>query len=743
MTDSDLGALPHDHPTAEAPSSSPPGRPPGLPLAWRAPLLAYAVTLGVGVVLGVLTIVALAGGDGPAEAQEVSDAAEGVLALLAIPFQLTAMALGGRIGFDNEAFSVSLMAPPLLLTATYAVVLARSAAAAESRSPSRTRQDRALTSGAAALGTALVVAVVTRAMALRADGESFHALSVSLVVGTLFLTFVADLVGRELRSVGLPALARTWAAAALAWFSHVGLWLVVSLPLLFVLAWTQEGFRTALSLPLWWPTGGLWTYVMGHLSGIGTSGFYSYAWSGGGVLAPLALLLGAVVATTFASLVWHLRSRRTSAELAVPGSWVQLPAAFAVGGVLVTMVSMVSVGGGAFGVSGSLTVMPAAWTCVLLGLWGLAAEALSRTVAPRLVEVLPSSFVARLRGSVAPAEPDEVATPDPMTPEQARKVRRIALVVGAGLAVLAAVPLTVSAISSAFYSPEKAAQTYVDAVAAGDMGAVAEALPDSGDFSPLLLTEEIYEAATERPTGYEVGEVTILGDSAMVEVEATGGVGGDSYLSLEKGGKKFGLFQEWEVAEGLTSTLNVSTDGVEELTVNGVSVEAPSGGYPTFVVLPGTYSVDLYAGNEWLDGAASEVAVPLGAYASADTTTPGPSDAFTERVDEEIGAWLEECMASTEPEPDGCPQSVYAFGDVRNLSWELSEPPVVDYEYFEPTFPMTLYASEGVATATYEVDESYGFGPKQWTEETEESTLDFTIEVDVAGDSLDVTPETY
>ena len=37
----------------------------------------------------------------------------------------------------------------------------------------------------------------------------------------------------------------------------------------------------------------------------------------------------------------------------------------------------------------------------------------------------------------------------------------------------------------------------------------------------------------------------------------------------------------------------VTTDGVEEIAVNGVSVAAPSEGYGTFAVLPGTYSVDL------------------------------------------------------------------------------------------------------------------------------------------------------
>lgn len=706
-------------------------------------MLAYGVSLAVAVVLGVLTLVALASGDTPSEVSDVSSATEGVLAWIAVPFQLVAMALGGRISAGDEDFSVSMLALPLVLTATYVVTLARVAARSESRQPSRSRSDRALTSGAAAAGTAVVIAVLTRLLAMRSDGTVVHALSVSLVVGTLLFTFVGDFAGRELRSVGLPAVARRWSAPALAWLSHVGIWLLVSFPILFVVAWVQEGFRTALTLPLWWPIGGLWTYALGHLSGIGTAGFYAYAWSDDGVLTPVALLLGAVVATVLASVVWHVRAGRDRAELATPASWVPLPVTFAIGGIAVSLVSIVSIGGGAFGLSGSFTIMPAAWTCLLLGLWGLAAEGLSRTVAPRAAELLPAPLVARLRAGAPQRATADLPPADPMTPEQARKVRRIAIIAGAGLGVVVLAAIVVSVTGSTFYTPEKAAQTYVDAVADGDVDTVADALPDGEDLSPLLLTDEVYDAATERPTGYTVGEVTTLGDSAMVEVTADGGVGGDSYLSLEKGGKKFGIFQEWDVTEGLTSSLSVTTDDVEEISVNGVTVAAPDGGYGTYAVLPGTYSVDLYAGNDWIEGAASEVAVPLGGLASPELSSPEPSDAFVERVDEEVGAWLDECMASTEVDPDGCPQEAYAYGDVRNVVWELTEAPEVDYEYFDAAFPMTFYVSGGTATATYEVDESYGFGPKEWNEETEESSLDFSIEVDLSGDQLQVTPDSY
>jgi hypothetical protein len=720
------------------------GAPPGLALAWRAPLVAYGVTLAFSLVLGVLLLIALSSGSTPDEVDDVSSAADGVLAWIAVPVQLAAMALGGRLGLGVDDFSVSIYALPLLLPATYVAVLGRSAGSAEVRTPSRSRQDRLLTSGAAAVVAAVVVAVVTRLLALRSDDTTIHALSVSLVAGTLMFTFLGDFIGRELRSVGVPDVARTWEPAAVTWLSHVGLWLAVSLPVLFVITWVREGFQVALTVPLWWPTGGLWTYAMGHLSAIGTLGTYSYAWSDGGFLVPLALLLGAVVATVCSSVVWHLRGRRTAADLAAPTSWAHLPVAFAVGGLVVTLVSVVSIGGGAFGVSGSFAIMPALWTCIVLAIWALGAEWLSRTVAPRLAATLPARLVTRLRGPApAVAQLESQPAPAPLTPEQTRKVRRIAIIGGAAAAVVVVGVVAVSVISSTYYTPERAAQDYVDAVADGDVDVIAAAIPGDDELSPALLTTDVVDGVADRPTDYTVGEITTFGGDALVEVTAEDGVGGESYLTVEKGDKKFGLFQEWEVVEGLTSTLNISTDGAGDMSVNGVAVPAPDEGYGSFVVLPGTYSVDPFAGNEWLQGAASEVEVPLGGFASPDIASPQPSDAFTQQVDQTISAWLEECMDNPEADPEGCPQSTYVFGDVRDLTWELSESPTVDYDFFSPSFPMSLYVTGGSATATYEVDESYGFGPKEWAEETDESSLDFSVEVDLIGDQLEVTPEAY
>jgi hypothetical protein len=215
-------------------------------------------------------------------------------------------------------------------------------------------------------------------------------------------------------------------------------------------------------------------------------------------------------------------------------------------------------------------------------------------------------------------------------------------------------------------------------------------------------------------------------------------VGGAGFLTLEKDGRKFGIFDQWTVTEGLAGTVSLYGEGSEAVSINGVEVnpaEDPEAEYDAF---PGTYSFDAFAASEWFEAEPTTIEVTPGGFGFAEPAEPRPSAAFEEKVDSELDEWLDGCMASTELEPEGCPQYAFAFGDVRNLSWELTTPPAVDYSFFDATFPIALSATDGVATATYEADDSYGYGPRNWTEETEESSINAYFEVDVVGDALTV-----
>ena len=161
--------------------------------------------------------------------------------------------------------------------------------------------------------------------------------------------------------------------------------------------------------------------------------------------------------------------------------------------------------------------------------------------------------------------------------------------------------------------------------------------------------------------------------------------------------------------------------------------------YASYTVFPGTYSIDSYAGSDWFEAEPSTVEVVLGEVTLADPPAePQPSEELKAECEGAMDEWLDECMASTEPEPAGCPQTAYVYGEVRDLSWELTTPPTVDWSYIQPTFPLSLNSTDGVATATYEEDQSYGYGPKQWTEGAEESSLYIAITVEESGGELSV-----
>lgn len=72
------------------------------------------------------------------------------------------------------------------------------------------------------------------------------------------------------------------------------------------------------------------------------------------------------------------------------------------------------------------------------------------------------------------------------------------------------------------------------------------------------------------------------------------------------------------------------------------------------------------------------------------------------------------------------------------------EEPTVSWDGFDGTFPADLYSdADGEAIATYEYDESYGYGRPKWVEETEEATLYVSATVDIVDGEPQVTLETY
>ncbi len=105
-----------------------------------------------------------------------------------------------------------------------------------------------------------------------------------------------------------------------------------------------------------------------------------------------------------------------------------------------------------------------------------------------------------------------------------------------------------------------------------------------------LLTEEVYAAADDRITGYEITDVEEFGDTITVTVDLEGPEdGNDVELTLSPpDGKRALFFDDWKVDEGgLAREVTVSVpDTSTSVEANGVTVEADGGEDADFWALP-------------------------------------------------------------------------------------------------------------------------------------------------------------
>jgi hypothetical protein len=321
---------------------------------------------------------------------------------------------------------------------------------------------------------------------------------------------------------------------------------------------------------------------------------------------------------------------------------------------------------------------------------------------------------------------------------------------GAALLVVGVAVATVSWLNAHRFGPEAQARGYLDAVVAGDTDEVLDLAPLEGDARRALLDPEVYGAAQDRLTGYDVVDVERDGDTATVTVEVEGLEGSSrTTLDLRRAGSQKVLFDRWEVAgNGLVREVYLAApEGAASVTVNGRALgETPPGGEAAYWALPGSYEVDPYADDPWIEGAATRTVVSADPYSStyAELPEPEPSDALMDEVDAALDEWLAGCMASTELEPDDCPQSAYPwYDDVRDVEWELVDRPTLSASYFDGSFPMELSADDtGLARVTYEGRDSW-LGDRRWDRESETSDLYVDATVDLVGDEVEVSFDSY
>lgn len=580
---------------------------------------------------------------------------------------------------------------------------------------------------------------------------------------------------------------------AAAGFSAV-LWVPVAAGMLFVLS-----HLSAVTI----------TGAGGWLAEASGSSNVAYLWTDGDqpVWAMLLLILLAVVSAVCAALSWaHVRPVDQRVARTVQ-SWAVLPVAYLLLGLLLTWLLRASGQlGGLLGLDGVLAVRPVAWTCIVFLLWGAAIEALARFVAPAFVGVLPGGVNRALRGSdrargrssvVAAAaamaggaaataaghapHDDDAARPasepgsgptygsgaapsaapptprEPMDPAKKKRIRLLAIIVGSIILLAVIAAIVFSVVSRTAFGPDKKAEELMEAVVSGDAQRATELVdPNVSTQQRGLLTNDIYGAAENRISSYEITDTTVNGDRATVDAKVTqDNVSTDVTMNLVSDGRE-GLFKSWrlESPESLLYqevTVQVPA-GVETMNVNGNPVGIPSESEPhsvSLTVLPGDYDMSVAAPSKYVT-----YGEPQTAEVRADDRFMSDTVQFSMEHTPELAqeaarvanAKLDECAASGSFDPEGCSFGFNSYDDnedYRNPTWTITEYP--EYEVYGSGDTLTLSTSSaGEAKLEYQYNSEWDDDePADWEDQDTETSLYGSGDLVVTGETVEVTFSDY
>lgn len=481
----------------------------------------------------------------------------------------------------------------------------------------------------------------------------------------------------------------------------------------------------------------------------------------------IIVLVVMLLAILLAALRWSLRTRFHAHAV---WAWISLPVAYLAVGVLLTAANGLYASMFAAGEGIRASVQSAAWGFLVWALLGALIQLLAATLMPRVVHQLPAGLVRALgtglavpptsaptaAGSDTPAGPPPPPVPDhepaeqphnqwhavDTTPREPRKLtRKTKIILGsaAGVVLLAGIAWGAYAIlARTMFGPQHTAEAYLQAVIDGRAEDALTAMgPNVTDELRVLATDEIYQAAENRPDSFELGDVHQTGSTATVE--ATVHQSGKAYpvdLHLNQAGTQSVVFNDWALDAGDVAGRAVYLSGPTELTVNAVDVDIQPAGQSAAdqvfdpylgeysadavaelaaesgqVLLPGTYTFTAPEGSTYLSsGDDLELTITPGELAETPIEfSQGYTEAFAEDVITQVEQRLEACVADGTIRIDDCEAASWedtiweAMTDIER-TWDT--PPVIEVvpvdsdEFFGSDVELSQYSGPVVARVT-------------------------------------------
>ena len=262
-------------------------------------------------------------------------------------------------------------------------------------------------------------------------------------------------------------------------------------------------------------------------------------------------------------------------------------------------------------------------------------------------------------------------------------------------------------LGNAAHAPELQVQAYLDALKKGDAEDALKLAGTKVEKADLLLTDEAYKNAEDRITRYTISDTSVDGETATVTATITqGGEKYDQEFSLTKAGKDAVIFDKWELDEPAIGSLSVGVTAPENAVIEVSGVDASSArseGAIELRALPGTYAVALGGDASWYAAEPTSASV-VGFGSDAAEAEPlviALTEEGTTAATDAVNAWLDDCIASTELAPPGCPFSATNSQnyEISNLVWTVTKPTFSIGEFADGVWPV-LTDSEGDAKAT-------------------------------------------
>jgi hypothetical protein len=312
---------------------------------------------------------------------------------------------------------------------------------------------------------------------------------------------------------------------------------------------------------------------------------------------------------------------------------------------------------------------------------------------------------------------------------------------GLMLAVAGAV-VAVNMVNSTVASPQQPVREYLDALHDGDggkaLGLLRATVPPANS---AMLDGTALQTASSRLANVKLGDAEERsGNQVTVPMEYT--IDGSRLRTefvLEKTGTEWLFFNTWAFVPSRLPTLDITVVNASEAAVNGVPVNMPNGRNTFAVLYPGEYEASL--NGEFFAAPATRATVtsrdvpvaPLNLLTEATT-------ALRENVGAKVKEFLDTCAAEAQKQqklqPD-CPFYYATNNRVYDgtIKWSVTKYPEVSIEPFGGRW--IVAPLDGKARVVAQQQSLFTGANFPLDEEVDFS---FTTRLDVAGDTIKVTP---